>query len=421
KFKGNYMSQEIIDKYLKNPKILKMKGVVHNYAWGGHEFIPNLLGTANKDKKPYAELWIGAHPKGSSTVELQNTPIPMDRLLTKAGEAILGKQVVKKFSGKLPYLLKILDANQMLSIQVHPSKLEAEQGFLEENLSNIPLSAPERNYKDDNHKPEVHIALTDFWMLYGFKSPREIKQLLENTREFHGLEVIFGTEDLPALYKTIMEMPQDQVDSILYPIYEQYKTDYYEGKLNKNSPHFWAIKAALQFPLAGGHFDRGIFSIFLMNLVHIKPGQGTFQPAGVPHAYLEGVTIELMANSDNVLRGGLTKKHIDVRELLATISFQTGKPEILKGTKISDTEKIFKVPVKDFQLSQISISPKVRHHSAAAHGPDTIIVLQGKITLRSLDETMDFCRGDIFMIPANVDYSITALNRAMLYKATTPV
>ncbi len=414
------MSQKIIDKYLENPGLLKLAGVVQNYSWGGFEFIPDLLGEKNAAQKPYAELWMGAHPRGTSKVEFDDVKIPLDNLLEHAGAHILGNQAAKKFSGKLPYLFKILDAGQMLSIQVHPSKLEAEQGFLEENLSNIPLSAPERNYKDDNHKPEIHVALTDFWMLHGFKSPREIKRILENTREFHGLEVVFGSDDLPALYKTIMEMPQEQVDSILYPIYEQYKPAFHEGTLEKDAPLYWAIQAALQFPLPGGHFDRGIFSIFLMNIVHIKPGQGTFQPAGVPHAYLEGVTIELMANSDNVLRGGLTHKHIDVEELLATVSFQTGKPDILKGSKISETERIYTVPVKDFQLSKLSISSKTEHKSGPVHGPDTLVVLHGKVLVRTLEESREFCRGEIFMVPADLDYSITATGRATLYKATIP-
>ena len=160
--------------------VLTLRGVVQHYDWGGHNFIPELLGVANKARRPFAELWIGAHAKAPSMVELPGAQEPLDKLIAEQPEAILGHAANAHFGGRLPYLFKILDVHKMLSIQAHPTLVQAREGFARENAEGVSLEASNRNYRDDNHKPEIGVALTDFWMLHGF---RRLEQIAETFRQ----------------------------------------------------------------------------------------------------------------------------------------------------------------------------------------------------------------------------------------------
>lgn len=243
----------------------------------------------------------------------------------------------------------------MLSIQVHPTKEQAAAGFARENAAGIDMGAAERNYKDDNHKPEVAVALTDFWMLHGFRPLDQIAEALRKVPELCSIMPDFSARLVRAggatqtrrdllrdLYRAVMTMPQERVDLLLNALVERLASGAWS---DKDGADYWVARAAEAFPPVGGHRDRGIFSIYLLNLVHLRPGQGTFQPAGTLHAYLEGVTVELMANSDNVLRGGLTQKHVDVGELLRILSFDNGTPQVLDGEPGGSSERSVPDPV----------------------------------------------------------------------------
>lgn len=369
--------------------VFELRGAVQHYEWGGYEFIPGLLGLPTPQQQPFAELWIGSHDKAPAIALLPEGDRPLNQLT------------------KLPYLLKILDARQMLSIQAHPTKQQAEAGFARENAAGIPLNAPHRNYKDSNHKPEVHVALTEFWMLHGFRSPGSIAaQFLEHPE----LKALGEPGDLRALYTAAMTLPQPEVDAILNPLLARLERE----APPKSDPAFWALRAAANFPLPNGHRDRGIFSCFLLNLVHLQPGQGTYQPAGVLHAYLEGTNVELMANSDNVLRGGLTPKHVDVDELLRTLVFEGGEPEILKGLDISPTERVYRTEAQEFELSRIQAAPGLTH-TATSQGPEAFIVLAGVADL----DTLHLRRGSIAFVQPGHTYALSG--DATLYKAAVPV
>ncbi|MFI5381709.1 MAG: mannose-6-phosphate isomerase, class I, partial [Tepidisphaerales bacterium] len=428
----------------------RLAGAVQHYEWGGTEFIPSLLGKSNSEAKPFAELWMGAHPSAPSLADLDGTPVPVTELIRGASVAILGQQITERFAGRLPYLFKVLDARKMLSIQAHPTLAQAKEGFERENAAGIPLKDPTRNYKDDNHKPEVHVALTEFWMLHGFRPLEQIVATLQNVPEFgsinfdsprgapgslsanegalmprsttaHGLEAratmgeAARAELLRSLYETIMTMPQERVDAILGPLLQRLAS---VPVPDKSSPDFWALRAAEQFPLPGGHFDRGIFSIYLLNLVHLNPGEGTYQPAGTLHAYLEGVNVELMANSDNVLRGGLTPKHVDVPELMRIVDFSDGCPDILKGEAVSPAETIYRTPAKEFELSRISVAAGTSFVSGTDHSADILIVLDGAATVKAGDESLPLKRGEIVLAPAGLAYTVEGV--ATLYKASVP-
>jgi mannose-6-phosphate isomerase len=396
--------------------VLLLQGVVQHYDWGGHNFIPDLLGIENATRKPFAELWIGAHAKAPSIVELGGAEEPLDTLIAKAPAAILGSAASLHFNGRLPYLLKILDVKKMLSIQAHPTLAQARHGFARENAEGIPLEASNRNYKDDNHKPEIGVALTEFWMLHGFRPLEQIAGMFGQTPELSSL-----LPDLPhrlaeahhdhearrgllrELYSSVMTMPQERVDLLLNTLLSRLRA---KPTTDKDSPDYWALRAADNFPLPGEHRDRGIFSVYLLNLIHMRPGQGTFQPAGVLHAYLEGVNVELMANSDNVLRGGLTTKHVDVPALLNILTFEGGTPEVFEGSMVSGHERVYRTPAEEFELSRLSLAPHSRYAGDASYGPKALLVLQGSGTLTAASRSTNLSRGSIGLVPCGTQFVI---------------
>ncbi len=424
------MTDHAVSALLNPPDLLPLRGVVQHYDWGGFRFLPDLLGEENREEKPFAELWFGAHPGAPSIAYVGGLSLPLDRLFAEAPEALLGS-AAPRLSYRLPYLLKVLDARKMLSIQAHPTKQQAEEGFARENAAGIALNAPHRNYKDDNHKPEVHIALTDFWMLHGFRPLEEIAGILRAVPELTPLMPDFGerlaraggSEEarrtlLRELYARAMRMPQEEADALLAPLLERLRR---EAADDRDSPDFWALRAAEHFPLPGGHLDRGIVSIYLLNLVRLRPGQGTYQPAGTLHAYLEGANVELMANSDNVLRGGLTPKHVDVEELLRILAFDSGFPPILEGEAVSLTERIYRTPATEFELSRIALPPGLPVRREARFGPDTLLVLEGSVMAQAYDRLHTLRRGEAILAPCGVSYVLEAVGgAATLYRASLP-
>lgn len=330
--------------------IAYLKGTVKHYDWGGNQLIPSLLQLANEEHKPFAEYWMGVHPLADCSIEdaAGNKNFLTD-VINKNKEAALGKAVNQLF-GNLPYLLKLLDVKEMLSIQVHPSKAAAAIEFARENAEGISVDSPQRNYKDANHKPELMVALSDFWLLHGFKPAEELVYTLLNVVELRELLPVFNDSGYAGLYQYVMEMSQSEVNRILQPLLDNISSIYKDEDPDRMDEDFWVARAAKTFNKEG-NIDRGIFSIYLFNLVFLKKGEGIFQDAGVPHAYLEGQNVEIMANSDNVLRGGLTTKHIDVNELLKHVKCEPTYPNILSGSILSGMEKIYLTPAPDFCLS----------------------------------------------------------------------
>jgi mannose-6-phosphate isomerase len=397
--------------------VLTLHGIVQHYDWGGHNFIPGLLGISNPDDKPFAELWIGAHAKAPSLVEVAGHQVPLDQLIAEAPGAILGQAANARFAGRLPYLFKILDVRKMLSIQAHPTLAQAKEGFGRENAEGIPLEASSRNYKDDNHKPEIGVALTEFWMLHGFRPLDQIAESFARTPELSALMPGFPQRLAAAghdhaarrgllreLYGSVMTLSQEQVDLLLNSLLSRLRAN---PSADKDSADYWAVRAAENFPLPGGHLDRGIFSVYLLNLVHLHPGQATFQPAGVLHAYLEGVNVELMANSDNVLRGGLTTKHVNVPELLKILTFEGGTPEVFEGVS-GGQERVYRTPAEEFELTRLSLTPRSRYAGEAAYGPKALLVLQGSATLKAAGKQTLLSRGSIVFAPCGTQFVLEA-------------
>lgn len=392
-----------------------LRGAVQHYAWGGFQYLPQLLNISNPENRPFAEWWMGDHPGAPSRLWIDGQWSSLVELIRKDPQRWLGEKAITRFGYRLPFLFKILDVRSMLSIQAHPSKAGAEEGFRQENELHIPLNAPQRNYKDDNHKPEMMVALTDFWLLHGFRTPDDIKSILKARPELNPLLEVFKSNDLRQLYQFAMEMPADQAEAILRPLEARLKN--LAGKLHKDNPDYWASLAFETYPYNNG-YDRGIFSIYLLNLIHLHPGEGIFQGAGVPHAYLEGVNVELMANSDNVLRGGLTSKHIDVQELLKHIIFKPVHPKVLRGVTQRQGYTIYPTPeVSDFELSKITLNPNEKYEGKKPQGPAIGIIMDGNIGTPAGE--MD--TGQCFFVPANVSFDLQAGSRgATVYCAGLP-
>ena len=391
--------------------IFKLKGVVQHYSWGGYDFVPHLLNTENEERKPYAEYWLGDHANHPAAIE--NGERLIDFILKNKQEA-LGKRVAEKFSS-LPYLFKVLDVRQMLSIQVHPSKQAAEEGFEEENRKGIPVTAPHRNYKDRNQKPELMVALSDFFLLHGFKNEKDLIRILDTKEELAFLKEIFERKGYKGLYEEVMLMEQERVNDILYPLVQKIIPLYQSNALRKDSEDFWAARAALNF-CRDNNYDRGIFSVYLFNLVHLKKDEGIFQPAGTPHAYLEGQNVEIMANSDNVLRAGLTDKHIDVAEVLKHVKFEATVPEILKP---ASKHKIFSSPAEEFELQQYNFGAN-EDYEIQTTTAETFLILNGSLEVQGGSGQEFFRSGDSFIAIEGTTLRIKSLAESELFRVTVP-
>ena len=399
-------------------KIFRLEGVVQHYAWGGYDFIPALLHRSNEEARPFAEYWMGAHDNAPAQIVINSEKERLSDLIGNEPTKVLGEDVYKKF-GRLPYLLKILDVKDMLSIQVHPDKKSAEQAFGEENKKGIPLQAAQRNYKDANHKPELMLALSDFWLLHGFKPKGKLLQVMEETPELRFLTTVLNTEGYRVLYQRVMEMPQSEVNDRLHPLLDRIRPLYTQNTLLKDDEDFWAARAALTYN-RGNDIDRGIFSIYFFNLVHCKPDEAVFQAAGVPHAYLEGQNVEIMANSDNVLRGGLTPKHIDVAELMKHIKFEETVPRILTGQKRNNVERVYKTPAPDFELSKFELE-KGGTANFVTSTADILFLKDGLVTISDGEKNVELKSGEAVIAFKGCSIQLSAHSAASLYRATVPL
>ena len=397
-----------------NERIFKLKGVIQHYAWGGHIFIPQLLNSNETTDKPSAEYWMGAHPSAPSKLLVGQDWVSLNQLITEDPETTITTSVMGRF-GELPYLFKVLDVKDMLSIQVHPTKESAEIGFAEENKAGIPISAPHRNYKDQNHKPEVMVALSEFWLLHGFKSKEALEEVLIETQELKILLPLFRQTGIKGLYQFVMEMEQEDVNNMLAPLVKRAIRLKKEGSIDKTNPGWWAAKLYEENGITE-NIDRGIFSIYFFNIVYVEKGGAVFQKAGVPHAYLEGQNIELMANSDNVLRGGLTPKHVDVPELMKHTLFESVVPDVMKGNPGAGGEVVYPCPVPDFGLSKIDLNIG-ESYTGKSFSLEIIIVTEGAVIV---NQHLVLKKGEAAAILADTSFELKATGNSTIFKAFVP-
>ena len=415
------------------PRLLRLKPAVQNYAWGGYDFIPALLGQANEARTPHAELWFGAHPLAPAAVAFPSGDVSLAALFDHAARALVGSDIVARFGPTLPYLLKVLDVRSMLSIQAHPDARQAGEGFEREDGLGVARSAPNRSYRDATHKPEAAVALTDFRMLFGFRPLGAIAATLQEVPELGHVFRAAGVgrpeetegeasrEWLRSAYGAVMRLPQPAIDEALTPLAERLADSDAGARLDPSTPDFWAARAARQFHPAHGRVDRGLISIYLLNLVRLSAGEGTFIPAGVLHAYLEGVVVEIMAASDNVLRGGLTPKHVDVDELLRVVRFASTTPRPLHALREATGEQVYPTPAAEFRLGRLDLSPGERFSPGPVSGADVLLVLEGEARVLAAGEGLLLVRGAAVLATAGLDYTVEARQPAVLVRASVPM
>jgi mannose-6-phosphate isomerase class I len=398
---------------------------IQHYAWGDRHFVPDLLGIPNPDNIPHAEVWMGAHPALPARLSLAERELRFDELLAAHGPAFLGSGVAETFEG-LPYLLKILAAAEPLSIQVHPTKTQAEDGFRREDASGVPRDAPHRSYRDANHKPEVLVALTPFHALAGFRPLHEIGTVLDGFGELTGLLPPFvpTPDGLRAVVEAYLALPDDDLHPALARLVERLRQEDARRPREIDDPVYWMLEADEVFSQAG-YPDRGLLFVMLLELVRLEPGQALYQRAGTLHAYLRGAGVELMANSDNVVRAGLTPKHVDTGEVLRIVDFVgTGLTRVDAVAEQTPGERVYRTPSQEFRLSELIVS-RDSTVNAVARGADTLVVTGGDpdITVRvtASDGRLELPRGAVAVVPHGIHYTVAATGPATVFRATVPV
>ena len=379
----------------------KIENVSRPYAWGSMTAIAELLGRPAPGG-PEAELWIGAHPDSPSmAIHADGTKQPLDKLIGSNPLHFLGAESLAAFGPRLPFLTKILAADQPLSLQVHPSLEQAREGYARENAAGFAAGSAERNYRDDNHKPEMIFALTDFRALCGFRPTAMAKSIFQHLATIleptaQGVPPIVtavigdltNTDEslaLKAAFTRLIKGGRKSSDAV-FEIVAVLRG----GALRE--PHEEALTAMIEINDAFPG-DPGVLISLLLNHLSLQPGEAVYLPAGNIHAYLHGLGVEVMASSDNVLRGGLTPKHVDVPELLRTVRFESlGVPSVIPEGR-EHGQELYRPPFAEFQLQRIELSPTDEPVALAQTGPVVVVVVSGSVVLGSATDYVSLERG----------------------------
>ncbi|WP_330272580.1 mannose-6-phosphate isomerase, class I [Lentzea sp. NBC_00516] len=377
-----------------------LHNAVRPYAWGSRTAIAELLGKEVPAPHPEAELWMGAHPGDPSRVAgADGTERSLLDLLASDPDGQLGTRVAERWGSRLPFLLKVLAADEALSLQAHPSAAQAAEGFAAEEKRLVPLDSPVRNYKDPAAKPELVCALTEFHALAGFREPSRTISLLR-TLDAPALspytEMLVAQPDssgLRALFTMLITLPQTSLSTLLPQVLDAcvlHVKEHGEFDLECRT----ILELGESYP-----GDAGVLAALLLNRIVLQPGEAIHLPAGNLHAYLRGTGIEILANSDNVLRCGLTPKHVDVPELLRVLDFTCGDMEVLLGEEIQPGVRIYRTPAPEFELSRLDLAGETRINH---EGPQIMICTEGAVVLTNVrGEELRLARGESVWLPAS--------------------
>jgi len=396
---------------------------IQNYQWGTRNqaaFIPQLMGSKPKPDKPYAELWMGAHPSNSSAIQVEDKLLPLHALIRRFPEEILGKDLNNQFDQQLPFMLKVVSVAEPLSIQAHPSK----------GLAVLLHKNDPDHYPDDNHKPEIAIALDSLTLLAGFASYQELRITVEKYPE---IAQFFKTEALANIFPDTPPIKEQQTETIrllfqtfvhLYstkPLLYQEKTAALAQRLRSKSRLSVREKLFLDAYQKYSKKDIGLFTIFFLRLVNLKQGESLYIHPGMPHTYLRGNLLECMANSDNVIRSGLTRKFQDVTTLMTALDYSDKHIKIFKPLNYR-AEIHYPTPAAEFTVSKFSIANN-RQLFPTVGRVEILLVLDGWGTIRwgKPRRRMAFHRGQSFIIPAVVgEYSVTGKPACTVYRVRVP-
>ncbi|MET8424257.1 mannose-6-phosphate isomerase, class I [Nocardia sp. NPDC004860] len=383
----------------------ELVGALRSYAWGSRTALAQLCGRPVPSAHPEAELWFGAHPADPARVQINGHSESLLELVSADPQRELGP-VSGEFGGKLPFLLKVLAAEEPLSLQAHPSVEQARAGFARENHNGVAIDSPMRNYRDENHKPELVVALHRFEALAGFRDPRQTVRLL-NALDVPELsqyaELLAAQPDsagLRTLFTTWIALPQGSLSMLLPKVLDGCVRYLSEARSGGAGKEFVAeVRTALELAEAYPG-DAGVLAALLLNRITLEPGEGLFLDAGNLHAYLRGVGVEIMANSDNVLRGGLTPKHVDVPELLRVLDFEPLDLPVVTAERVSDSVFRYHTPAPEFALSRFELPAGAEPVPVLRSGPGIALVTHGRVKLSQGNHELIVERGRAAWISA---------------------
>ncbi|QZH64886.1 mannose-6-phosphate isomerase, class I [Mycolicibacterium farcinogenes] len=402
-----------------------LRGAVRTYAWGSRTAIAEFTGRPSPTIHPEAELWLGAHPGDPAWLQTEHGEESLLQAVHDDPEGQLGTVAIARFGDALPFLVKVLAADEPLSLQAHPSAVQAREGFDREDRLEIPVSSPIRNYRDRSHKPELLVALGQFDALAGFRPVDHTVELMRALAVsdldpfINLLSDQSDADGLRALFTTWITAPQPDLD-VLVPAVLDGAVHYIRSGEKKFAAE---VKTVLEL---GERYpgDAGVLASLLLNRISLQSGEGIYLPAGNLHAYLHGVGVEVMANSDNVLRGGLTPKHVDVPELLRVLDFTPTPDERLRPETLTDgPETIYQTPAQEFAVSVLSVEGDrlgdeidVRSHH---DGPQLLLCTEGAAVIYADDDKLTVERGAAAWVAAqDGPIRLTAAEPTKLFRVT---
>lgn len=398
-------------------RLCRLDPRIQAYDWGSRTALAELQGRTSPSPGPEAELWMGAHPSAPSDVETEAGRISLAEWIRRDPEAVLGAEVARRFGGELPFLFKVLAVERALSIQAHPDAARARAGFSRESAMGLAPADPRRSYRDPNAKPELLCALTRFHALCGFRPAGEIVEALEAL-------------DVPSLARLADELGAEEggLERLVAELLRMRGSE--EGRCRAREAAGAAERGSSERAefarvawLARQHPDDiAVLAPLLLNAVELEAGQALYLGPGEIHAYLGGVAVELMASSDNVLRGGLTHKHVDVPELLATLSFREGPPALVETQPGAPGEERYETPAREFRLSALKLVRGRAYASPERRSVEILLCTSGSARVQDVarGEELPLRRGEALLVPAALR-AYTAEGDATLHRAGVPL
>jgi mannose-6-phosphate isomerase len=386
----------------------QLMNTVRHYPWGSRTVIPELLGEQSPADRPYAELWMGAHPDAPSVL---SDGTPLDKAIAQRSEALLGPEVRERFGDRLPFLMKVLAAEQPLSLQAHPTNEQAQAGFAAEEAAGVPRDDSTRTFKDPFHKPELLLALTPFEALCGFRPVEESLHCLAKLQvpELKPTIAALARGGLRAAIPQLLALPPEHRAALVSAVAVAAARFVAAHDPEFINTYRWAASLAETYP-----GDPGVVISLMCNHLKLAPGEAVFLPAGNLHAYLSGAGVEVMASSDNVLRGGLTGKHVDLAALIEVLDFTDGRVPVIHPV-LGPGGLRYPVPVEDFDLTRIQLDGQ--SGALTTRGPQVLLCTEGTAVLSSADRELTVAQGQSAFVPAGAP--VSARGPAVLYRATT--
>ncbi|CAN5832190.1 mannose-6-phosphate isomerase, class I [soil metagenome] len=384
-----------------------LRGAIRRYAWGSRTAIADFTGRSAPTAHPEAELWLGAHPADPAWVTTEDGERSLLDVVRADPEGQLGPVVRGRFGDVLPFLVKVLAADEPLSLQAHPSTEQAVDGYQREDRMGVSLSSPVRNYRDRSHKPELLVAIEPFEALAGFRPVArtvELMRALAIAELEPVIDLLAGQSDadgLRLLFTTWITAPQPDIDALVTAVLDGAVSYLRSGATEFAEEARTVLELGERYP-----GDAGVLASLLLNRVHLAPGEALYMPAGNLHSYLRGVGFEVMANSDNVLRGGLTPKHVDVPELLRVLDFTPAGEDLLHpGLHQEGFELEYRTPAREFAVSVLTLDgPNLGHEVDAPcrhDGPQILVCADGVAVVRAKSDTLTLERGSAAWVSAD--------------------